>query len=185
MVRRLLYATYRRRALVGLLISLTAGIWLLQSGTPLLAEQGESVPRLQRAKIFLAAGDYRHALEACHTEVQATPSARSYVYLTYVYHAIQAYLEHLAATDQWVRVEQLYVNLAAWRADDLVDPPDVMARVVKELIQQGAQRQADVSAAMADRLDRSLTARLWSEQALWRKARPDDWWFGVPPEWAW
>jgi hypothetical protein len=165
-------------------IVLMPGMWFLQAG-PLLADQGKDLTRLQRAKVFLAAGDFRRAMEACQAEVQSAPSVYSYVYLTYVYHAIQGYLDHLAATDQWVRVEQLYMNLAAWRTEDMVDPPDVLARIVKELIQQGAQRQADVTAAMADRLDRSVSARLWSEQAQWRKARSDDWWFGVPPEWAW
>ena len=65
------------------------------------------------------------------------------------YHALDGYLEHLASTDQWVRVEQLYVNLVAGRREDLVDPPDVLARIAKELIQQAVQRQAEVTAAMA------------------------------------
>lgn len=140
---------------------------------------------LQRAKVFLKAGDYRRAVEACQAEVQADPSVRSYVYLTYVYHALNGYLEHLAAADQWVRVEQLYLNLATGRPEDLVDPPDVLARIAKELIQQAVQRQADVTAAMAARLDEHSVARLWQEQTAWRQTHPADWWSGVPPEWQW
>lgn len=140
---------------------------------------------LQRAKVFLKAGDYRRAVEACQAEVQAVPSVRSYVYLTYVYHALNGYLEHLATNDQWVRVEQLYLNLATGRPEDLVDPPDVLARIAKELIHQAVQRQADVTAAMAARLDETLVTRLWQEQTAWRQAHPADWWSGVPPEWQW
>jgi len=47
------------------------------------------------------------------------------------------------------------------------------------------QRQADVSAAMADRLDHALVTQLWREQAAWRQARPDDWWASAPPQWQW
>ena len=58
---------------------------------------------------------------------------------------LDGYVEQLARTDQWVRVEQVYVNLAAARIEDLLDPPDVLARIAKEVIQQAVQRQADVS----------------------------------------
>ncbi len=98
---------------------------------------------------------------------------------------MNGYLNHLASCDHWVRVEQLYINLAVWRTEDLVDPPEVLARVAKELIEQAVQRQADVTAAMAARLDEGIVSRLWKEQAAWRRARPDDWWSGIPPEWAW
>ncbi|GMV50091.1 MAG: hypothetical protein NBKEAIPA_02250 [Nitrospirae bacterium] len=145
----------------------------------------ERLSHLQRAKVFLQAGDYRQALEACQAEVRDRPSARSYVYLTYVYHAVNGYLEQLAATDQWVRVEHLYLNLATGRPEDLVDPPDVLARIAKELIQQAVQRQSDVTAAMAARLDEAVVQRLWEEQTAWRKARAADWWAGVPLEWHW
>ncbi|MCC2642150.1 MAG: exported protein of unknown function [Nitrospira sp.] len=164
--------------------------WLLlgisfQAAAPPHLQAAERSSHLQRAKVFLKAGDYRHAVEACQAELQDAPSARSYVYLTYVYHALDGYLEHLASTDQWVRVEQLYVNLATGRTEDLVDPPDVLARIAKELIQQAVQRQADVTAAMAARLDDTLVNRLWKEQTAWRQARPADWWSGAPPEWQW
>ncbi len=156
-----------------------------QIAAPSHLQAAERASHMQRATVFLKAGDYRHAVEACQAEVREAPSARSYVSLTYVYHALDGYLEHLATTDQWVRVEQLYVNLVTGRTEDLVDPPDVLARVAKELIQQAVQRQADVTAAMAARLDEALVKRLWQEQAAWRQARPADWWSGVPPQWQW
>jgi hypothetical protein len=133
----------------------------------------------------MRAGDYRQAVEACQSEVRDFPSARSYTFLTYVYHALDGYVAHLAGTDQWVRVEQLYLNLAAARTEDLLDPPDVLARIAKEVIQQAVQRQADVTAAMANRLDHALVTRLWQEQTAWRQARPDDWWASAPPQWQW
>lgn len=140
---------------------------------------------LHRAKVFLAAGDYKRAIEACQREVDAHPSAESYVYLTYVYHALDGYLEHLAKTDRWMAVEHLFLNLATGRPEDLVDPPDVLARIAKEIIQNAAQRQSDISAAMAARLDKAVTERLWKQQTAWRETRPDDWWFGVPDGWGW
>jgi hypothetical protein len=151
------------------------------------ASRGEdpTVSNLQRAKVFLAAGDFRRAIEACQNEIVEHPSAERYVYLTYVYQALDAYAEFLAKTDRWVQVEQLYLNLATGRPEDLVDPPDVLARIAKELIQSAAQKQADVSAAMATRLDDALVKRLWMQQTAWRKVRPESWWFGVPPEWTW
>lgn len=152
---------------------------------PPVLSAAEQLKHLDRAAVFLRAGDYRQALESCLAEVRDAPSARSYVYLTYTYHALDGYLQHLANTDQWVRVEQLYVNLSTGRVEDLLDPPDVLARIAKEVIQQSVQRQADVIAAMAARLDEALVKQLWQEQAAWRQARPDDWWSGVPPQWQW
>lgn len=148
-----------------------------------LSEQSRT--NLHRAKVFLAAGDYRHAVEACQREVEEAPSAHSYVYLTYVYQAIDGYLEAMAKADRWVAVEQLYLNLATHHIEDLTDPPDVLARIAKELIQESARRQADVTAAMAARLDKAATERLWTQQTAWRAAHPDDWWNGVPEVWNW
>ena len=152
-----------------------------------LAQASSERPRdhLKRAKVFLAAGDYRRALEACQREVAEAPSAQSYVYLTYVYQAIDGYLEHLSKVDQWVAVEHLYFDLAGGDVHSLLDPPDVLARIAKEIIQGGTQRQSDVHAAMAARLDVEVTNRLWKEQAAWRAARPDNWWAGVPDSWGW
>jgi len=135
--------------------------------------------------MFLAAADYRRAIEACQREVQERPSAASYVYLTYVYHALDAYLEHLAKTDRWVSVEHVYLNLASNGVQDLVDQPTVLARIAKELIQGSAQQQADITAAMANRLDQPATARLWLQQTDWRKAKPDGWWAAPPDAWGW
>ena len=167
------------------LISIVATIFAGQFDCPPPARGEEPSRELQRARIFLQAGDFRRARGSCEAELGSSPSPRSYVFLAYVYHAVHGYLDHLAATDQWVRVEQLYLNLAAWRLDDLVDPPDVMARIAKELIQQAVLRQAEVTVAMASRLDSASTASLWEQQRRWREAHPDDWWFSVPPEWAW
>ena len=140
---------------------------------------------LRRAKVFLAAGDYRHAVEACVQELVESPSAESYIYVTYVYHAIDGYIEHLANTDRWVGIEQLYVNLTFQGPQDLVDPPEVLARIAKEVIQGSVLRQSDVTAAMAARLDEATVAKLWKQQKAWRAAKPDQWWAGVPPEWNW
>lgn len=168
--------------------SLTAALccwFILQWTAPLQLHAAEPRSHLQRAAVFLLAADYRQAVEACQAEVREFPSARSYTFLTYVYHALDGYVEQLARTDQWVRVEQVYVNLATARIEDLLDPPDVLARIAKEVIQQAVQRQADVSAAMADRLDHALVTQLWREQAAWRQARPNDWWASAPPQWQW
>lgn len=140
---------------------------------------------LHRAKVFLAAGDYRHAVEACQREVEETPSAQSYIYLTYVYQTIDGYLEAMAKADRWVAVEQLYLNLATRAVEDLTDPPDVLARIAKELTQESVRRQSDVTAAMATRLDKATAERLWQQQTAWRAAHPDDWWSGVPAAWNW
>jgi tetratricopeptide (TPR) repeat protein len=147
--------------------------------------EAQQLTHLQRAKIFLAAGDFRRAVEACRREVDVRPSAESYLYLTYVYQALDAYVEALAKADHWVAVELLYVSLLSARPDDLVDEPDVLARIAKEVIQSAVRRQSDVSAAMAARLDQAAVERIWPQQAAWRTAKPDGWWFGVPSEWLW
>lgn len=155
---------------------------------PVMADDqdGQNKPGyLRRAKVFLAAGDYRRALDACLFHLWDQPSVESYVYLTYVYHAIDGYMEHLAAEDRWVAVEHLFHNLGARGATDLIDPPDVLARMAKEIMHGAVQKQADVTSAMAARLDRDTVNRLWKEQAAWRAARPDDWWTGVPDAWGW
>jgi hypothetical protein len=140
---------------------------------------------LKRARTFLAVGDYKRAIEACQRQVDEYPSAESYVYLTYVYQAVDGYLEHLAKTDQWLKVEHLYLNLATRETQDLVDPPSVLARIAKEIIQDSVRDQSDVTAAMAVRLDKETVNRLWKEQTAWRSAKPESWWFGVPDGWGW
>lgn len=140
---------------------------------------------LGRARVFLAAGDYRRAIDACQAQIDAAPSAEHYVYLTYVYHALRGYLDYLAEHDEWLKVGHVYLNLAAQDPFDLVDPPSTLPRMATEMIHEGIRQQSDVSAAMATRLSKSLTDRLWQQQAAWRQSHPDRWWQGVPEEWGW
>src|SRR5215467_12196539 len=160
---------------------------VLWSGCGSLSAPAQSVQptNLPRAKTFLAAGDFRRAVEACRQEVQERPSARSYLYLTYVYQALDAYVESLAKADQWVAMEHLSLNLSSGGPEDLLDPPNVLARMAKEMIQASARQQADVTAGLATRLDPAVVSSVWPQQTAWRKANPDAWWLGVPPEWMW
>ena len=141
-------------------------------------------PTLAKANLFLAAGDYRRALEACQRAIDDAPSAAHYIYLTYVYQAIDAYLEHLSQEERWMAVEHLYLNLAYRDTEDLVDPPGGLARMAKEMIQASVRQQSDVSAAMANRLDKAESDRLWVEQTQWRAANPKTWWQGMPAAWV-
>jgi hypothetical protein len=166
---------------VALLVSVAAG--------PVYAGPGPASPSLassgvMRTHLYLAAGDYRRALESCQREIDEAPSAAGYIHLTYVYQAIDAYLEHLSREERWVAVEQLYLNLAYRDTEDLVDPPGGLARMAKEMIQTSVRQQADVSAAMAARLDKAESDRLWVEQTLWRTANPNTWWQGIPAAWG-
>ena len=112
---------------------------------PARATRDEPRDNLKRAKVFLAAGDYRRAVDACLLQVWERPSVESYVYLTYVYHAVDGYLEHLAKADRWIAVQHLYLNLAARGAEDLIDPPSVLTRMAKEIVQGAVREQADVT----------------------------------------
>lgn len=164
------------------------GVILLCAGSPVFDEQGraESGPVsliITKLHVYLAAGDFRRALEACQREIDDAPSAASYIRLTYVYQAIDAYLEHLSQEERWMTVEHLYLNLAYRDTEDLVDPPGGLARMAKEMIQASVRQQSDVSAAMANRLDKAESDRLWQEQAQWRAANPKTWWQGVPKTW--
>ncbi|GKS57890.1 hypothetical protein YTPLAS18_14170 [Nitrospira sp.] len=140
---------------------------------------------LKRARVYLEAGDFRRAIEACQEEVDARPSAASYVYLTYVYHAVNGYMEYQASQDRWVLIEQLVRNLSGDRPDVLIDPPDILPRIAKEIIGVSVQRESDVTAAMATRLNRTTTETLWKQQTDWRAAHPENWWYGIPEEWRW
>jgi hypothetical protein len=124
-------------------------------------------------------------VEACQRQIDEAPSAESYLYLTYVYQAIDGYLEYLSKIDRWVGVEQLYLNLATRQVEDLTDPPDVLARIAKEIMQGSARQQSDITAAMAARLDNAVVAKLWKLQTAWRAAKPESWWNGVPEGWNW
>ncbi|MEP6889545.1 MAG: hypothetical protein ABI955_02475 [Nitrospirota bacterium] len=168
-------------SLCGLLLLLGQGS---AYGEPGRVAPGTTHSCLAKANLFLAAGDYRRALEACQREIDDTPSAASYIHLTYVYQAIDAYLEHLLQKERWMAVEHLYLNLAYRDTEDLIDPPGGLARMAKEMIQASVRQQSDVSAAMANRLDKAESDRLWVEQAQWRATNPEIWWQGVPETWV-
>jgi tetratricopeptide (TPR) repeat protein len=138
---------------------------------------------VEKTRLYLMAGDYRRALEACERAIQELPSVESYLQLTYVYQAIDAYLEQLSQDESWMAVEQLYLNLAYRHTEDLVDPPGGLARMAKEMIQTSVRQQSDLSAAMAVRLNEAESDRLWQEQAQWRKAHPATWWRSLPDSW--
>ncbi len=164
--------------------------WCLTGISASVADAGDglrAVPRppLARATVYLAAGDYRRAVEACQTNIDQSPSVESYVYLIYVYHALDGYLEWLAKHDEWVKVGQLSLSMVDRGTMDLVDPSDLLARMAKELLHEGIRQQYDVAAGMANRLDRARADELWLEVRAWEKARPDDWWAGVPEPWQW
>ena len=177
-----------RQSFVGQLMCPLIGaslVLLAGCASPVVGSAQDSRSNVQRAKLYLAAGDFRRAIEACQKEIAERPSADSYVYLTYVYQAVDAYLDALARSDRWVLVEQLSLNLAPGRPEDLLDPPDSLARIAKELIQESVRKQSDVNAAMAARLDERRVERLWGQQKAWRVRSPEGWWFGVPAEWGW
>lgn len=140
---------------------------------------------LAHAKLYLMAGDYRRAVGACQENIDRNPSVEAYVYLAYVYEAIDGYLGSLAKQEDYVKVEQLALNLTARDILDLIDPPNVMPRMAQELIHEGIRQQFDVTAAMANRLSRTRTDELWAQQTRWRELKPDSWWTGVPDEWQW
>ena len=140
---------------------------------------------LAHAKVFLQAGDYRRAVEACQRNIDHHPSVEAYVYLAYVYQAIDGYLAFLAKQEDYVKVGQLSLNLTAREMIDIIDPPNVMPRMAQELIHEGLRQQFDIAAFMANRLNRARTDELWLQQSAWRESRPDDWWAGVPQEWQW
>lgn len=172
-------------------ICIGVGIFLL--GTLSLANgwaqsgqiRDRPIQPLAHAKVYLLAGDYRRAVEACQENIDRNPSVEAYVYLAYVYQAIDGYLGSLAKQEDYVKVEQLALNLTARDILDLIDPPNVMPRMAQELIHEGIRQQFDVTAAMANRLSRTRTDELWAEQTRWRELKPESWWTGIPVEWQW
>jgi len=161
--------------------------WCLTGTSVSVAES--SVQKVQsplaRAKVYLAAGDYRRAVEACQMNLDQSPSVESYVYLIYVYHALDGYLEWLAKRDEWVKVGQLSLSMVNRGTMDLVDPPDLLARMAKELLHEGIRQQYDLMASMANRLDRPRVDQLWLEVQAWQKRHLENWWAGVPEQWQW
>ena len=127
---------------------------------------------MQQLQLYLTAGDYRRALELVQRQIDDVPSAASYVRLTYVYQAIDAYLDYLSREERWTAVEQLHLNLAYRATEDLIDPPGGLTRMAKEMIQTSVRQQSDVSAAMAARIDKAEADRLWTEQTQWRVGNP-------------
>ena len=140
---------------------------------------------LRRAKIYLAARDYRRAVEACQRNIDQRPSVESYVYLLYVYHAIDGYLEWLAQQDHWGAVGRLSLSMVNRGTMDLVDPPDMLSRMAKEILQEGLRQQFDIAAGMANHLDKPQVDKLWLERKAWEKSHPNTWWSDVPQSWNW
>ena len=169
------------------LSSVAAPVAAGSAGRPVdsIRSTDQSITPLHRARMFLAAGDFRRAIVACQEEVAARPSAESYVYLTYAYQALHGYMEYQAAQDRWVLIQQLVRNLSGDRPEVLIDPPDILPRIAKEIISDSIQRESDVVAAMATRLNKGSTESLWQQQKAWRTTHPQSWWHGVPEEWAW
>ncbi len=179
-------ARCRRRAMnLGLAVVLLG--WCLPGAPALFADNAEQKSRhpLARAKVYLAAGDYRRAIEICQRHIDQSPSVESYVSLLYVYHALDGYVEWLARRDEWVKVGQLSLSLFTRGTEDLVDPPDMLPRMAKELLREGIRQHYDMVAGMANRLNKARADRLWLEVRAWQRARPDSWWAGVPEPWTW
>jgi len=176
---------YRHRALtLGLAAVLLSSAWYPPALSVSLAGDVQPSP-LARARTYLAAGDYRRAIEACQTQLDQSPSVESYVYLLYVYHALDGYLEWLARRDEWVKVGQVALSLYTRGTLDLVDPPDMMPRMAKELLREGIRQHYDVVASQANRLNKPRADRLWLEMRAWQSSHPDTWWSGVPEAWRW
>ena len=116
-------------------------------------------------KVFVQAGDYRRAVEACQRHIDQHPAVEAYVYLAYVYQAIDGYLAALVKQEDYVKVEQLSLNLTAREVIDIIDPPNVMPRMAQELIHEGLRQQFDIASAMGNRLNRVRTNELWLQQS--------------------
>lgn len=171
----------RMIAVLGLVIIMAGPLVVEGHGPVTPVSKTSSVEKTGR---YLMAGDYRRALESCEQAIQELPSVEAYLHLTYVYQAIDAYLEQLSKDESWTAVEQLSLNLAYRHTEDLVDPPGGLARMAKEMIQTSVRQQSDVSAAMAVRLNKAESDRLWQEQAQWRNAHPTEWWRAFPDSWV-
>ena len=171
------------------LFILLIGLWGLLNGSLSLAETDQTQTILKtdlaRAKVFLKAGDYRRAVEACQRNLDHNPSVEAYVYLAYVYQAIDGYLAYLAKQEDYVKVGQLSLNLTAREVIDIIDPPNIMSRMAQELIHEGLRQQFDITSSMANRLNSVRTDELWVQQSAWRESQPNAWWAGVPEVWQW
>ena len=91
------------------------GLSIIVAGQLTVEAQGQMAAlsrtsTVERVGVFLMAGDYRWALEACEQALHDRPSTEGYLHLTYVYQAIDAYLEQLSKDESWTAVEQLYLT---------------------------------------------------------------------------
>ena len=159
-------------------------VWNVEVSRP-AGVQANTFTDLQRAKIYLAAGDYRRAVEACQQHIEQTPSVESYVYLIYVYHALDGYVEWLAQQDNWGDVGRVAMSMVNRGTLDLVDPPDMLSRMAKEILKEGIRQQFDIVAGTANRLNKARADEMWLERKAWQEAHPHDWWRGVPESWNW
>jgi tetratricopeptide (TPR) repeat protein len=168
-------------------VLLTLMIMISWSGGVSLALENQEPDNthLSRAKVYLAAGDYRRAVEACQLNIDQNPSVESYVYLIYVYDAIDGYMEWLAKQDNWGEVGRLSLSMVNRGTMDLVDPPDMLSRMAKEILHEGLRQQFDITAGMANRLNKSRSDELWLERTEWKEAHPENWWAGIPESWKW
>ena len=168
------------------MLLVTTLIFSAGGGTSLaLGDQSHANTNLSRAKVYVAAGDYRRAVEACQRNIDENPSVESYVYLIYVYDAIDGYLEWLAKQDNWGEVGRLSLSMVNRGTMDLVDPPDMLARMAKEILKEGLRQQFDITAGMANRLNKSRADEMWLERTAWKEAHPENWWTGIPESWNW
>ena len=168
---------------IGLVLGLCSALWSAGCAVRPAIEKADPTPS-EKIRVFLSAADYRHAIETAQRQVAERPSVYSYVLLTYVYQALDAYIEALARADRWVGIELLAASLSSGKPDELLDSPDVLPRIAKELIQSSARRQSDVAAAMATRVDEPATTMLWGQQRSWRERHPNSWWLGMPDQWG-
>jgi hypothetical protein len=60
-------------------------------------------------------------------------------------------------------------SITGWRWKHLVDPPDVLGHIARELIRSAVHKQSDVTAALATCLNPAAVARVWAQQTAWRK----------------
>lgn len=184
-VARVKKNVWKKAIIVGLGVIFIAGMLFSNGWAQLGQISATTNEHLARTKIFLMAGDYRRAVEACQKNIDLYPSVEAYVYLAYVYQALAGYLDSLVKKEDYVQVEQLALNLTAREVIDLIDPPTMLARMAQELIHEGIRQQFDVTSAMANRLSRTRTEELWAQQSRWREAKPDSWWAGAPEAWGW
>ena len=159
-------------------------VWNVEVSRP-AGVQADTFTDLQRAKIYLAAGDYRRAVEACQQHIEQTPSVESYVYLIYVYHALDGYVEWLDQQDNCGDVGRVAMSMVNRGTLDLVDPQDMLSRMAKEILKEGIRQQFDIVAGTANRLNKPRADEMWLERKAWQEAHPHDWWTGVPESWNW